>query len=858
MTSSLSVEVLPWGKYDPCHRLEHHCADVAACLEALIAEPVLRDRFEKAIGERGLDQVTEARLAVIAFLHDFGKVCTGFQFQVGNRRPGTPRRASHLKAFFWACNSPDLVGGLGLNQISTWGAGLDRLLRAALAHHGRPMTGHELERPRRPDIWLPHDGYDPVAAGRHLLQCARQWFPAAFRPGPQLPTTPALAHLFAGAVAIADQIGSNEELFKREANFDESYMDRARRRATGAVQALGFARAGWASRTTRTDFGALFGDWEPRPLQSAVAQAPLDCPLLILESETGSGKTEAAIWRFAKLWRAGTVDGLYFALPTRAAAAQLHGRVNQALSRVFPAEARLKTVLAVPGYIRAGDAIGRAAGWTVTWADDPKDEERLARWSAESARKFLGATAAVGTVDQALLSGLLVKWAHFRGAALARSLLVVDEVHASDAYMTEVLKAVLRGHLEVGGHALLMSATLGATARDSLTTVGPRRRRGKRTGLAAAKAVEYPVLTLRTHQGPSYHKAFDSVGYQRDVSMTEMPILRDPNRIAQIAIREARQGAKVLVIRNTVNAVREVFDEVRGRRGEELLLDVAGGPAIHHSRFAAEDRRLLDTAVEAELGKGRPAGGRIVIGTQTLEQSLDIDADVLITDLCPVDVLLQRIGRLHRHESGMRPDGFSSPRCLVMVPGGGLKPEGHLAHGMGQSRKGGIYRDMRVLELTRRLVVSHRTWVIPQMNRLLVEEGTHPDRTTELEEELGSDWAERSLDVAGRKAAERQVAQGHVLDRSIPFEDITFPGHDERVRTRLGEDGPRIRLAEPAMGPFGQQVGSFSLPAHLFPGPGPTKAEIEEARAEAVSGGLVLAVGAHRFRYDRGGIRRGS
>ena len=274
MTSSLSAEVLPWGKYDPCHRLEHHCADVAACFEALIAEPVLRDRFKKAIGERGLDDVTEARLAVIAFLHDFGKVCTGFQFQVGNRRPETPRRASHLKAFFWACNSPDLVGGLGLNQLSTWGVGLDRLLRAALAHHGRPMTGHELERPRRPDIWLPHDGYDPVAAGRHLLQCARQWFPAAFRPGPQLPTRPALAHLFAGVVAIADQIGSNEELFKREANFDASYMDRARRRATGAVQALGFARAGWASRTTRTDFGALFGDWEPRPLQSGSGPGP--------------------------------------------------------------------------------------------------------------------------------------------------------------------------------------------------------------------------------------------------------------------------------------------------------------------------------------------------------------------------------------------------------------------------------------------------------------------------------------------------------------------------------------------------------------------------------------------------------
>ncbi len=330
--------------------------------------------------------------------------------------------------------------------------------------------------------------------------------------------------------------------------------------------------------------------------------------------------------------------------------------------------------------------------------------------------------------------------------------------------------------------------------------------------------------------------------------------------LAQLAVRDARKGARVLVIRNTVLAAKAVFDEVRGQGAEALLLPVAGGPAVHHSRFAAEDRTLLDAAVESVLGKGSHGGGRIVVGTQTLEQSLDIDADVLITDLCPVDVLLQRIGRLHRHEHRTRPDGFADPQCRVLVPEGELAPEGLPRYGLGMSLTGGIYRDMRVLELTRRLILDHSVWKIPEMNRMLVEEATHPESLMALEDELGTEWVTRSLDVEGRKAAERNVAIGHLLDRCKHFGEITFPEDEERVRTRLGEDGPRIRLAESVTGPFGREVTTFSLPAHLFRGRGqermPSQEEIEEARAEPVDGGaLVLVVGPWRFRYDRSGVR---
>ena len=150
--------------------------------------------------------------------------------------------------------------------------------------------------------------------------------------------------------------------------------------------------------------------------RAVLEEAPLDQPLLILESETGSGKTEAALLRFAALWKAGLVDGLYFALPTRAAAVQLHSRVNDALRKLFPEPPGVETVLALPGYIKAGEVKGhRKSQFEVYWDDSDDEARNQARWSAESARQFLTSVAAVGTVDQALLGALKVKWAHFRG-----------------------------------------------------------------------------------------------------------------------------------------------------------------------------------------------------------------------------------------------------------------------------------------------------------------------------------------------------------------------------------------------------------------------------------------------------------
>ena len=863
-----------WGKFDRSsgriHRLEHHCADVAACFEALLRDPVLRARFVQAAGTNGFTDTTAARLTFLAFLHDFGKLNAGFQFQVRPRNelpPRGPRPAGHIAEALLCFGQSDICALLGLHEIvDEWGAGVVPLAHAMLAHHGRPARRPTRSGSGPPELWKPFAGYDPRATATLLSERGRSWFPTAFSCGPHMPDAPALAHLFAGIVSLADQLGSDDEVFRYEPHPDPDYIERARRIAADAIRSKGFRRRDSMAVTTVTDsqdFRSLFDYPDLRPSQRAVTAAPVDLPLLILESETGSGKTEAAILRFAALWHAGLVDGLYFAVPTRAAAKQLHGRVSRALERLFPPAALVQTVLAVPGYLVAGDAEGRRVErFDIFWEDEPDEETRLARWAAESARKFLSASAAVGTVDQVLLAGLRVKWAHFRAASLSRSLLVVDEVHASDAYMTELLLGVLKGHLALGGHALLMSATLGAAARSKFTN---RAARVPPPAPRDAEDVPYPALTVVPAAGLPETRAITTSGPTKSVSMSAVSILGDPDSIARTAAAAARNGAKVLVIRNTVTSAQAVFGALLAQGGGDVVLTIAKGPALHHSRFAVEDRRLLDDAVEGTIGKeaSRSTGGLVVIGTQTLEQSLDIDADFLISDLCPVDVLLQRIGRLHRHARTSRPRPFGEPRCLVLVPeeelegglGGAL-----LRHGLGVSDRGGIYVDLVGLEATRRLISDHATWTIPAMNRMLVERATHPEMLRQLADELGERWRSHASRVFGLHAAGAGVARNHALTRDEPFdENLVFPDLDEHVRTRLGEDGPRIVLPDPVAGPFGAGVQTFNLPTHLFRGRPPVKEEIEAAQAvPASAGSLVLQVGDHRLTYDRTGIRSGN
>ncbi|PSQ95998.1 MAG: hypothetical protein BRD55_08080 [Bacteroidetes bacterium SW_9_63_38] len=350
-------------------------------------------------------------------------------------------------------------------------------------------------------------------------------------------------------------------------------------------------------------------DWDPYPIQEAVRDVPLHETggLAVLESDTGSGKTEAALARYVRLFREGLVDGLYFAVPTRTAATQLHDRVTDAVKRLFPEDLRPPVVQAVPGYIKADDATATRLpdGFAVRW-----DEQVQHRgWAAESSKRYLAAPIAVGTVDQVLLSTLQASHAHMRATALLRHFLVVDEVHASDTYMTRLMDRVLDQHLAAGGHALLMSATLGASARVHLTTDS-----GNLPSQDEAETEDYPLVTHvdadRTDPASVHAASSDT---HKTVDPTLSDNADDPKSVAQRALRHAQNGARVLVIRNLSrqpSGCIETQHALESRTdNDDLLFGVNGTPAPHHSRFAPDDRQQLDDAIEATFGPDTPRRG---------------------------------------------------------------------------------------------------------------------------------------------------------------------------------------------------------------------------------------------------------
>lgn len=837
-----------WGKTDASgarHALAAHCMDVAAVFERLLSDPVLRARAEEAAGQE-LDDKDITRLSALVFLHDLGKLHPGFQAK-GWADSSAWRRppVGHVEAGGGLLQRAHADAANPLNGIVTealrWGAAVPELLMAILAHHGRPVQpGWE-----RPGDWPVLEGYDWRDGARELCQMMDVAFPPSAPAAAPLPGSPRLVHLVAGLAALADWIGSDRRFFDFVAEPEETYPDRARAQADAALRAVGVDTSALAPR--ETTFEAVSGFTAPTPAQRAVAEADLTERLVVLEAETGSGKTEAALWRYARLHAAGAVSGLYFAVPTRAAARQLHARVDAAMRRLFGPDAP-EAVLAIPGMRVAGAATGQALpGFETRWDDGL--ERGAARWAAEHATRFLAATVAVGTVDQAMLSALEVKHAHLRGSTLSRSLLVIDEVHASDAYMTEILDALLEGHLAVGGHALLMSATLGCAARA----------RYLRTGLPRAEeaaGAPYPAVWTSAASAPI---AAEGSRREKCVAM-EVRHGMAPGIAAREALTAAAAGARVLVIRNTVAAAAETFRAVRSMGGDDALMQLAGGAALHHSRFAAEDRARLDAAVEAVLAPDpdRAPKGSLVVGTQTLEQSLDIDADILVTDLCPVDVLLQRLGRLHRHALP-RPGGAEAPRAIVLCPEDGLDRLARSAFetglGVWKTADGtvhGIYSDLPAIELTRREIATRPDWRLPAMNRELVERVTHPDRRAALVEEKGGDWVAYERDLGGSLAAARQLGRMGRLRRDRPFPD-RFHGDDETIMTRLGEAGPVLELEAGSIGPFGGEIRRIALPAHWARGlsipetPVPVRAE---------DGGLGFEVDGRRFRYGRDGLDR--
>ena len=828
-----------WAKYSEetgrIHRLEHHLADVGAVMNVLLQLPAIRRVTARAGSLPQLEPSDADRLCVFAALHDMGKVNLAFQAK-SNPRVQRGRTASHTQDMMQLLNGRDqdnqenlmsAVEWLG-EAMNTWdytgGDTVCGLIIATLSHHGKPEK-LENGNAARPEQWHDHAGeYEatPFEKIREIARSVKEWFPDAFDgTSRRLPQNPQFQHQFLGLLMLADWIGSDTRWFKFKPDPDrEYYLNTALPQAEKAVAAIGLDTREQSMPEQSATLAEIAGKpgTELNAVQRAITEIDTKEPVVVIESETGSGKTEAALLRFQQMKRAGLVDGIYFALPTRAAATQIHRRITEAIGRIMP-QAKVEPVLAIPGYIRAGEHDGTLMPrYRVHWEDNPGEGSR---WTAESTKKFLASQIAVGTIDQAMLSVMQTKHAHMRAACLSRNLLVIDEVHASDTYMQGITQGLVRNHTMKGGYTLLMSATLGSAARSAYLEQ-------EKPDVEKAKALPYPCIST----GNATVDTGDN-NRQKRVRVTKISTGPTPYRVAQEALRAQLAGAKVLVIRNTVRIAVETAEALESMCGQpaDTMLTVKGKPAPHHSRFAAEDRRLLDEEVEAALSAGNSGKGIVVIGTQTLEQSLDIDADYLITDLCPMDVLLQRVGRLHRRPGKDRPERYQEAHCTVLMPREETTTliTGRSSTGLGpQSR---VYKDLRIIEATRRQIGENQVWRIPEMNRELVEEATHPEKLEKIVGKEPETWTGHHNFMEGTAYADKAAAENILVRWDQPFYDPVTEDNSEvifkvnQAMTRLAEPGIDLEFPPGTIGPFGTPISRISIPFWMI---GEEVADLEE------------------------------
>lgn len=709
-----------WGKADPnyprkpkWHPLAYHSLDVAAVAASWWdTRPSLRQNFVVAFaGETSKTQQLRAWVLFFIALHDLGKFDLRFQLKAPDAiamawRPF--KKSDHgvsdnkIKSFdhghagiAWAkLEYPTWLKQSGTESVA-WGH-WQPWLAAVTGHHGEfyapRMDGLALD---TDEMLIRHDrdaryAFVETLANLFLL-------PAGLSLHDMPPQCSAHARtLLAGFCAICDWVGSNADVFDYRTPGTALPSYYSARLAQVQSSAL-LARFGLlATASVYSGVSALLkSDESPRGIQTKIDALPAIPGLTLIEAPTGSGKTEAALAYAWRLLDAGVAESIVFALPTQATANAMLLRAEAFAARVFD---NANVVLA-HGKRQFNEAFQKLAesGKRTTAQGKVEAAVQCAEWLANSRKRVFLGQVGVCTVDQVLLSVLPVRHKFVRGFGLAKSVLIVDEVHAYDAYMHGLLGEVLRQQKATGGSAVLLSATLPAHLRAKLLQTWDA---------SGQDDAPYPALWHATSGNVTPRTVSDDQQpKQREVGI-ECLKLADafPNAdLIERIVQAAGAGAQVAIVMNLVDDAQRLARLLRSK----TTLDVD----IFHARFRFIDRQGKERDCLAHFGRNAPRSqGRILVATQVVEQSLDLDFDWILTQICPVDLLFQRMGRLHRHAPNQRPVGFESPRCTVLSVCG----DDYGLHKL-------IYGNTRVLWRTEQLLSQTGCIVFPEAYRDWIE-----------------------------------------------------------------------------------------------------------------------------------------
>ncbi len=607
---------------------------------------------------------------------------------------------------------------------------------------------------------------------------------------------PAASWWLAGMAVFCDWLGSNQDYFPYETDPGvglEPYWQRALKQADNAVAQSGALPAGLGAPF---DIQALLPEHaQPSDLQQLANSLPLskEPQVFILEDLTGSGKTEAAVMLAHRIMQQGDADGVFFALPTMATANAMYQRIRHFHRLLFAAPEQASLVLA-----HSQRRLVAEFSASVLMPDSPPEEAvllganeetasaRCAAWLADNTKKALLASVGVGTIDQALMAILHSRHQSLRLLGLFRKVLIVDEVHANDAYVHRLLCVLLRFHAAAGGSAILLSATLPQNMRQELLAAFARGR--NHDAIEPLVENSYPLLTQWSSSGIAAQPVTAPARAQREVAVR---IIQDSKSAFDLITDAANAGHCVCWIRNTVNDAVASYKDLQSTLGDQVEL--------FHARFMMGDRLDIEQAIQKRFGKDSTPDercGRVLVATQVVEQSLDLDFDVMLSDLAPIDLLIQRAGRLHRHprdQAGGHTPNSQDQRAVAVLHVLAPAPiEDADKDWIKRFLPGtaAVYPDPAILWRTAKLLLEHSALRMPDDARVLIE-GVYGEAKIDAPAPL----TELAQQVEGQNSADRSLGNYNSLKFNEGYRAGSQRWYQEaHTPTRLGEPTSQLCL----------------------------------------------------------------
>ncbi len=696
---------------------------------------------------------------LLAALHDLGKISNCFRNMICGREY---KPIPHWQLSFRLLkDNDDLVcAKLGGNKTVR-----QQLYASVAGHHGGPPSNDEHRELRKKREAI---GTDATRVAKKTIATMLDLFPNASLDGLSEQKAKGLSWTLSGFTVQADWIGSNSDWFPAySADIKIStYWRNTLERAQKAI-----AKAGLHHATPTTDAKVLQPEKTLRPMQKAVLDICIDegPTMVLIEDATGSGKTEAALMLASRMMALDKGSGIFFALPTMATSNAMLDRLEKIVPKLF--EGRPSLAL-THGQSKQNTLFRKLIGKD---GSDPNEPVTCGQWLADDRRRVLLADVGVGTIDQALMAVLPTRFNALRLWALSKSILIVDEAHGYDPYMEQELCQLLQFQAMLGGSVILMTATLPKKMRDKYSVAFQ-----KGLDVEFSKQITndaYPLLTSVGQQITEYKPA-PAAEVCRSVKILRI----DSESAVEILYESAARGATCVWVRNAIDDAISAVQQLRNAGVQSELL---------HSRFTVADRVSKETSIQEKIGYfGQRPKGYVLVATQVVEASLDLDFDVMISDLAPIGALIQRTGRLWRHmdvrPATVRP--VKKPELYVVSPNPAhvkdkhwlskMLPSGAWVYPLDQQ-----WRTIKVLLETGEICTPGG------LHNLI--EAVHGEDLIDVPEALRTVESE----TFGQHMAERQQAQSMLLRPCSYSESAQKVFEEEKLQTRLGEPQITLRLA---------------------------------------------------------------